>query len=90
MSCIVMIHIAYYFFLLVFFALKILRPDLSPPPVLPSEKLPPPWNSRLCDAWKGDGFCGGVLAIGWPPNWNGLAIVGGVAGGAPPPKVKLG
>jgi len=71
-----------------FFALKILRPDLSPPPVLPSEKLPPPWNSRLCDAWKGDAFCN-VLAIGWPPNWKGFAIDGGCVA-APPPKAKFG
>ena len=82
-----MIH-SVYLFLLVFFALKILRPDLSPPPVLPSEKLPPPWKSRPGDAWKSDGFCC-VLAIGWTPNWNGLAIDGGGVAGAPP-KEKLG
>lgn len=77
-------NICLYFLRREFLTFIILRFDLSPPPPVPSEKLPPALKSRLLEAWKGDGFCG-VAGLGWLPNWKGLAPEG-----ADEPNMKAG
>jgi len=50
---------------------------------VPNEKLPPALNSRLPEAWNGDGFWGAMFC--WLPNWKGVAA----AVGADAPNAKF-